>query len=82
MGIVLSCVALLDEVRPQFTSACRTENFPQPFDHLNNEDSAWLIVIADSIDRDTLYLGGSMGSAGSEQPLIGKYEADKLRFAW
>ena len=39
-------------------------------------------MIADSINRDTLYLGGSMGPSGSEQPLIGKYQADILRFAW
>ena len=73
--------ALLDVALAFFEDSCRTEHFPQPFDYLNDAWSIWNVVVTDSLDQDILNVGGDIGSFFVE-PLLAKYDAAKLRFAW
>lgn len=45
---------------------------------MNNEDSGIYVAIVDDADDDIVYVGGFIGS----QPLLAKYEAKNMRFAW
>jgi hypothetical protein len=52
------------------------------FDGLNNEDTAWHAIITDEADPEIVYLGGESGNSPTTEPLLGKFEANNMRFAW